>query len=378
MKRWACLVVLLGLAVPGWAAKKMTVAELKAYLSSAHQAGKSDAEVSAELQNIELTDQLTHSTMNSLAPAVPGQLTTEQLYILEVRSAVLPPPADDLPKDPAPDATAQKAILDKAADYAAKTYGQLPSLKATKTVRRFQDTATPGQQSYGAHSSAAVGGSVSPIRYAASSQNEVLLHNGVEQNPMANDKTKWGDNGMLALMAPEPSLTTVMQEAQAAGKLTWLRWDSLNGHKVAVFSFSVDKKKSHTALDYCCFPETSQQGPMSLRGTAAGGESGNYQTGADWKHWKSTVGYHGEIFVQPDTGVIDRLITEADLKSGDPVKAENRRVDYGEQKVGDKTVMVPVRTLTDTLAQPFPDLPQGRFILRHTLFLAEYSNYAAE
>ena len=52
---------------------------------------------------------------------------------------MLPPPVADLPATPAPDAAAQKAILDKAVDYTTKTYTQLPHLTATKTTIRFQD-----------------------------------------------------------------------------------------------------------------------------------------------------------------------------------------------------------------------------------------------
>src|SRR5580698_6643556 len=114
VKRFVWLVVILLVAAPGWAARKMTVQQLKDQLAVDQKSQKSDADVAAELKDIELTDQLTHSTMNSLKPIVPGQLTSEQLFVLEIRSAVLPPPASDIPATPAPDAATQKAILDKA------------------------------------------------------------------------------------------------------------------------------------------------------------------------------------------------------------------------------------------------------------------------
>src|ERR1039458_9086839 len=77
--------------------------------------------------------------MNSLSEFVLGPQSTEQLYVLEARSAFLPPPPNEIPATAAPDAAAQKTLLDKAADYAAKTYDQLPALTATKTTLRFQD-----------------------------------------------------------------------------------------------------------------------------------------------------------------------------------------------------------------------------------------------
>jgi hypothetical protein len=114
---------------------------------------------------------------------------------------------------------------------------------------------------------------------------------------------------------------------------------------------------------------------MSLRGTESPGGAGNYQSQDQWKNWKGTVPYHGEIFVNPETGVVARLVTVADLKGSDPVRMESQRIDYGPEKVGDKTLVVPVQTLIDTVEQPYPDSPQGRFIVRHTLFAADYKDY---
>ncbi len=77
----------------------------------------------------------------------------------------------------------------------------------------------------------------------------------------------------------------------------------------------------------------------------------------------------------PHTGVIYRLITEVEFKVSDPVKAKNQRIDYGVETVGDKKVVVPGFVTIDTVERPYPDSPQGRFILRHTLFTETYSRY---
>ncbi|HWG22079.1 MAG TPA: hypothetical protein VG225_16235 [Terracidiphilus sp.] len=377
MKRSGWMVLVLMVAVSAWAAsKKMTVAQLEDLLASQHQAGKSDADVAAELQNVELTEELTHSTMNSMSPEVPGQLTTEQLYVLEIRSAVLPAPATDISTAAAPDAAAQKAMLDKAMDYAAKTYAQLPAMSATKVTRRFQDNPQPGKDTFAAKNNATLSVQGTAIRYTASAETPVSLHGGVENAP-AKEKTNWGDNGMIAMEGQPPALNAVLQEAQAAGKINWVRWEMVNGMQTAVYSFSVDKKKSHYAVSYCCFPETSQAGNIAMRGTETAGGAGNYMNNANWKNWKGTEPYHGEIFVDPKTGVVVRLDLQAELKGSDPVRVEKQRIDYGEVKVGDKAVIVPVQTLIDTLEQPYPDSPTGRFVFRHTLFAEDYKDYQA-
>ena len=57
-----------------------------------------------------------------------------------------------------------------------------------------------------------------------------------------------------------------------------------------------------------------------MRGTENGWRAGNYQTNANWKNFKATEPYHGEIFIDPDTGVVYRLITEVEFKGSDPVE----------------------------------------------------------
>jgi hypothetical protein len=377
MKRIGWLAVLLMAALPAWAARSMTVEQLKDLLVSAHQAKTSDADVAKQLQDVELTEELTHNQMDSLAPNVPGQMTTERLFILEAQSAVLPPPAADIPTAPAPDAAAQKAMLDKTMDYASKTYAQLPAVSATKETRRFQDSADVPKEAFGARNNADMGATVTPIRYTTADEAQVTLRNGAEEVPPAK-KGEWGSNGMIAMLGQPPVLSTVMDEAQQAGKINWARWEMVNGKQVAVFSYAVDKKKSRYAVNYCCFPEeVSQAGDIALRGQERAGGAGNYQSNANWKNWKATVPYHGEIFIDPNTGVVVRLITEADLKGSDPVRLETQRIDYGEQTVGGKPVVVPVRTIINTTEQPFPDDPRGRMIFRHTLFTEDYKNYQA-
>jgi hypothetical protein len=379
MKRFGWILVLWMATVPAWAAGKMTVQQLRDLLISLQKANTADADVAAQLKDVELTEEMTRSVMNSLGPYVPGQLTTEQLFVLEARSAVLAPPAADLPSTPAPDAATQKAILDKAIDYTNKTYAQLPDLTATRTTRRFQDNVEPPKGSVAAHSSATLAPPSPPIRYMTGEETKVTLLHGAEQNPLANDKTKWGDNGKIALLGQEPVLSTVIREALAAGKINWVRWETIDGKQAAVYTFAVDKKTSHYAVNYCCFPESTQGGDMVLRGTgSAGGDNkGNYAVNQDWKNYKATIPYHGEIFVDPDSGTVVRLITQADFKSGELVRQEDQCIQFGSTTVGDKPVVVPVTTFIDTLSVPYGDSLRGRSIFRHTLFISEYKNYEA-
>jgi hypothetical protein len=385
MKRFAWILVVLMFASPAWAAKKITVQQLKDLLVSLQQARKTDADIATELKQVELTEELTRPAMNSLVSFVPGPSSTEQIYVLEARSAALPPPAADLPATPAPDAAAQMAILDKAVDYTTKTYTQLPHLTATKTTIRFQDNVGAIAAVSGMHSGSS---DVDPnlvqanrfIHYINSTEVPVDTQNGAEKVSTAKDKTPWGQNGYIALQGQGPVLSSVLQDAQTAGTISWLRWETINKKAAAVFAFSVDKKKSHYAVSYCCFPTSEQTGLLSYKPGAQGSgdftAKGNLQTHTTYdQHFNATVPYHGEIFVDPDSGIVVRLNLQAEFKAADDVQQEDQRIDYGPVKVGATALVLPTKAVIDTKVIPNGDSGSAKFTIRRTLFTSEYKNY---
>ena len=111
----------------------------------------------------------------------------------------------------------------------------MPALTATRTLRRFQDSAQQDQPALGSHSTATLSATYSPVRYTASDDATVTFKNGVEVNPLAGQKAHWGENSMIALIGQAPDPGTVLQEAQSAGKIGWLRWETVAGHELAVF-----------------------------------------------------------------------------------------------------------------------------------------------
>jgi hypothetical protein len=396
MKRFGWILVLLLATSPAWAAKKITVGQLEDLLHSLQQAKKTDVEVATALKQIELTEELTRKTMNSLVDYVPGPLSTEQIYVLEAESAMLAPPAADLPTTPAPDAAAQKAILDKAADYVTKTYGQLPHLTVTKTTLRFQDhvEALAGDSGIVGNAKEAVttfglSNPASYVHYINSTETQIESEHGAEKPPSEKDKTRWGMNRMITLREPDPSLSVIFQDAQAAGNVRWLRWELVNGGQAAVYSFAVPKKKSPLALNVCCFPNVSQIGVarfynsmdasmiagQEAAGGGGGGVTGNVQTTADWYNYKASVPYHGEFFIDPDTGIVVRMITEAEIKPSEVVHQVDTRIDYAPVSIGDKSIVLPVRTIINTEVVPNGDSGAARYATRRTLFTAEYKNY---
>lgn len=394
MKHLASIALCLFLAVPAWsAAKKITVAELKEMLITMHNDKKSDVEVANALKQVILTEELTRTMMNSLVEDVPGQLSTEQIYVLEARSAVLPPPASDIPTTPALDAGAQQALLNKAGAYASGTWAQLPDLTVTKTTLRFQDNVEALADASGLHSGATdasmgSGIGVNPynyVHYINATDISAAFEHGAEKLPV--DKTQWGRNKMIALQDPDPDLAVVFDQAKEVGTMKWERWEIVNGKAAAVFSFSIPKKKSKMGVHVCCFPDIDQAGIMTMTGqmgsggtggsaTSGGGAHGNFQTNTNWNPYKEDkAGYHGEFFIDPDTGIIVRMITEAEQKPSDMVHQVDTRIDYGPVTVGTKALVLPVKSVVITEVVPNGEAGAGGFSTRCTLFTSEYKNY---
>ncbi len=400
MKRLGWILVLVMAASPAWGARKITVQQLKDLLVSMQQGKKSDQEVASALEQVELTERLDRATMTAISDTIPGPFSTEQLYVLEAHSAVLAPPAEQLPANPAPDAAAQKAILEKAADYAAKTFAQLPHLTATKNTLRFQDNLAPTPAASEAHGKGHDPNQLTPdqvVHYVNAIETPVETQNGAEVFSSAKAPPQTILPGQIVVLGPIPVLSSVLQDAQAAGKLAWLRWETVNGSPAAVFSFAVDKKKSHLMVDDCCFPASSDTpGGMSYGnyGARAGSNSDAGSTlpalggttlsmpvtmqgqgGDQLVPYKSIVPYHGELFIDPPSGAVVRLITEAEFKSFEVIQQENQRIDYGPVQVGEKTLVLPVKSVIDTLAVPTGFGGFGKHPARRTLFTIDYKNY---
>jgi len=375
MKRLTWMSFLLLSLFPAWAAsKKFTVDQLKDKLVSLQQMKKPDHEVATQLKEVELTEELTQSSAESLATYLPGPESSAEIEILEGRTAVLFPPAADLPNDAAPDVAAQRALLAKTVNYVMKIYMHSPHLVTSKTTSRYQD----GVEYIRTNSGVANGSAdnnpnwqkANPFMHLLGSHTATVeTENGIEKPPSTKNKSPWSQNGQTSEGGPGPILSVILQDAAAGGKLQWLHWEILDGKKTAVFSFAVDPKKSHYLVDYCCFPVTSQAGALYYVPQA------NMQTGVDWKPFKATVGYHGRFFIDPDTGTVVRLITQAELKSTDPVHQEDMRIDYGPVTVGPSTHTLPLNTFTITEVVPNGDDAGATFSVRHTLFRASYKDY---
>jgi hypothetical protein len=407
MKRlgWFLLLVATAPAPLPAQSRKMTVGQLQDVLTGLHKAQKSDEQIANQLKQIELTEELTPAAISSMVPLIHGPLSTEQMYVLEARSAMLAPPDTDLPKAAPPDAATQRALLAKAEDYASKTYPRLPRLNVTRLVARFQD-GVETIQSFGG-TQVKVQNDSDPfsahiqhyVRLMNVHTDKVEIDNGIDK-PGGKDTTPWGRNGLVNSMLPFLPLDLLTSEAVTLGKPKFLRWETITGHRTAVFAFAVGKKKSHYAINYCCFPETSSFGnglygghgggnpsPSAGSSAALGGLSasplahpagnGSLAYVADWNPFKAQSGYHGELFLDPDSGVVLRTIVEAEFKPSDFVHYEGIRIDYAPITMGGNNPYVPVRSFTIAEIVPNGDSLVSQYGIRHQYVTQNYKDFRA-
>jgi hypothetical protein len=366
MKRMTWILVLLLSATPTcFANKPLTVQQLKDLLASLQQSRKDDNEVSDALMQYDLSEELTNSAAEGLSTLIPGPHAGEEIEILRGRSAFLAPPPTDLPATPAPDAAAQKAMLGQALNFATKSFSQYPHLSVIKSTIRYQDELRQAS-SVGIQSVNILNG---PLQLVYKHNDPLDVDKGIVK-AAAKDKTRWGANGQISEGAPETNLGALLQEASASDNYKWLRWQTVDGKQAAVFSFAVEKKKSLLDVNYCCFPKTEIQdtvmGPLTV---------GTIQSLTSWEPFKRIASYHGELFIDPDSGVIVRIIVNAEMKPSDFVFMEERRIDFEKIVVDGREYVLPHSSYIFSEAVPNGDSANGNCTNRHTLLSTVYHNY---
>ncbi|HEX7159366.1 MAG TPA: hypothetical protein VF214_10145 [Edaphobacter sp.] len=369
-------------ALGALAATKTTVEQLQSLLADLHQQNKSDEAIANRLKDVSLTEQLTPSTLANIAQSKPGPLTTSQLRILVAESAILPPPASELPSDPTPGHDAQTVIINRAIDYIVHQNSQLPRLSAQKETTRFQNAVNQVQTETGTYSNFAGGnpGNAGPSQQYLKMQDAhtmtVQIDKGIELPPSSKKSRPAVQPGEISPSGGGLVLGVILMDA-SKNDLHFVRWQSIDGKKAAIFSFTVDKDNSHYKVSYCCFPVIENiggAGSINASPTMPAIMAQPGGTSATFKPFTANPGYHGEFFIDPDTGVIVRVITSAELKPTDIVQQENIRIDYGTANIDGKPLIVPKRSFTLTELAPNGDA-FVKYSLRRTIIEAAYKNY---
>jgi hypothetical protein len=317
MRRFTILLGFACLLASLHATTLITVAQLEQFLTSKQASKRSDAEIADRLKSVRLTEQLTAQAFVRIKSETDlGPSTTEQLRLIGASSIFFAPPSDELPARAAPDPVSQKRMIDSSVAFVDTILHRLPdfiSIRTTDSLDNTPESAGPKRAKPKAE-----------LHFVRQTRREIAYRNGQElsdsvsggsQNSVVPGLTTWGEFG--------PILKTVLRDS-FKGSVARSRWQmSEAGALVAVFSYRVPKSASHYLIDSCCF-QKSRDDPQSFP-------------------FRDKPGYHGELFLDPTTGAIDRVTLEAELTEDDPVMVSGIAVQYGRVTIAGKDYVCPIR-----------------------------------
>lgn len=343
MKRWLVVAVgLVALILPAQAEKRVSIAQLQQAV--AQFKGTPDTEFAQRLSDLKLTERLSQQNFESLTNLLPGEKSRQALLSLADQSAFLDPPASEIPSNPAPSVTEQRRIMGLVVSYVKNAIPQLPNFFATRTTDHFEDTPLlqRADQFFIPYQ---------PLHLVGRSQATVLYRGGrevVETNAKQSGKQISSTTGLTTWGVFGPILGSVLVDA-AQSKLAWSHWEQGTSGLIAVFEFHVPQEKSHYEVNYCC--------------TANGGATNV----ATVHPFRRIVPFHGSMSVDPSTGVILRMVLEAELKTADPVTKAAILVDYGQIEIAGKTYTCPLRSISTTVAQMVQVDPVYKYALANQI-----------
>lgn len=315
MRKFPGLFLFAVLAMPALAARRGGIRQLDQALTEVKT--KPDAEVAHWLAGLELTERVSAAQLARWRDAAPGPESKQAVTMVADAAAFLRAPAGEILQTAPPDDAAQKQLLSLASAYVETTLAKLPNFFASESITTFEDT--PAEQNNGNFTV------YQPLHYADFKRAAVLYRGGKEvmetksSEVPEQDQTITLAGQLLSSGEFGPVLHTVLTDAQN-GKLAWSYWEAEGSSKVAVFRYSVPRKKSH----YRVKVEVADHGQAA----------------------QSRPGYHGEIAIDAASGTILRLVLQADLTDDDPMRRADLMVEYGPVVIGSQTYICPVRSVT--------------------------------
>jgi VWFA-related protein len=299
------------------AVRPLTVEQLGQVLTTAHD--KSDAELAQQLSALTLTERLSRTKLLSWMANLRGGKARQAFLALADASAFLDPPAKEIPADAPPDHDAQQRIASLALEYLNKALPNLPNFYATRTAVHYQEN--PPFEKGDAKIT------YQPLHVADTVKDTVFYRNGYEvgeSDSGKNKKRKVDEPYLVTYGTFGPILRGALDAIIVAPNgLSWRRWENGAGKSLAVLGFVIAEEKSAYDTGGCCLPDGD--------GTSA---------------FRSRVGYHGEIAIDPATGAILRLELIFDLKSTTPLNRSEIMVEYGPVEIAGKTYICPVRSVS--------------------------------
>lgn len=292
----------------------------------------SDKQIAAGVREIQLSEKLTDKTIIDLEAQGVGPKTVEALKSLRDKTADMKPPTRDATYSPAtvkdapvgldnptasltpkpqpippPTSVRQAEIIQAMRDYAMSYTKSLPNFFCVEVTRQHVDP--NGGESY-----RSTGTILSKVGYNEGQEyyNVYSVNGKLTETTMDNIKsggaTSTGEFGSLMREIFEP---------RSEAEISWERWATLRGRRMAVFSYFIDSGHSAWYITYGS-GKTDEQ--------------------------RIVTAYRGSIFADANTGEIDRIRFEAvDIPRTFPVNATSEILDYDLVAISGQQFVVPLK-----------------------------------
>ena len=343
------LVTLLGVSVQAVSpAERITVRQLEEKLAAPASTASThvevpvavlqDATMAVEIDKLQLSERLTPATLENILKGHEfGPHTQQELRLLADRSALMDPPASELPDRPAPDANQQRQMLEAASSYVLRTLTHLPDFFATRTTERFAGISPEVNQTG------------MPVHIGlfprGTSSREITFRNGNEViDPMKTLRPvqTLPQMGLESSGEFGPEQAIVLMGV-TTGTIAFHHWEQGPVGWAAVYRYSVSEEDSKYEVNYTC-------------------------NGSNAFH--AQPAYHGSLAIDPASGAIVRLTLEADSKPDDPISHVASVIEYGPVEIGGRNYICPLHSLAfsvEEVSTCFRELKDQALVHNRTL-----------
>jgi len=266
----------------------------------------SDNKLARELQKLVLAESLNDHVIEELESQGAGPKSVAVMLDLRDASEGLPAPTalPEFAEPPLPLRAEQDAILKSAAEHAGSYSAGLPDFICTEMVRRFDDVGGTGKWK---------ARDVLTVKLTFFSRRENYELVAINNRPTHRNYEAIG--GAVSEGEFGSDLVTLF-DPQSRTYLRWDHWTHLRKHVAHVFYYRIDRANARYRLEFGM---------------------------GDSPHVATTVGEHGYVYVDRDTGEVLRLNRSADIPTSFPVRRATTLLDYDYAAVAGRQYLVPLR-----------------------------------
>ena len=318
-----------------------TVAQLTAIVE---RTKGNDREAAREIEQLRLTERLSSAKLALLSAQLPGKKSKSALTAVADVSVFLDPPVDEVPQKAAPDTADQTRMIARVMVYLETIIPKLPNFYARRVTDSFEEVGKPKDEAGMTRQIA--------LHSAGEFKATVYYRQGKE---VVREEGKQ-EHGLITRGTFGPILSVAILDAQQSKTMQWGRWETGPNGTVAVFQFQVAQAESHYEV------------------------SGSLESGV-----RGSTAYHGEVEIDPDSGVILRLMLQADPELGSTLQRADVMVEYGAVAIGGKTYTCPVRSVSYSVGALYvstilgvPSESKGRAVRLNDVAFDNYHVFRSE